>query len=52
MKNDVAIPYKPVFYCKFVDKNYSRWKLGDNFLFDRLNSYHPNMKLYHRSKSS
>ena len=24
---------------------YSRWKLGDNVLFDRLNNYHPNIKL-------
>ena len=34
-----------MFYCRFVDDIYSRWKLGENALFDRLNSYHPNIKL-------
>ena len=34
MENDVVIPSKPIFYCRFVDKIYSRWKLGDNVLFD------------------
>ena len=45
MKNDVVIPSKPIFYHRFVDHIYSRWKLGDNVLFERLNSYHPNIKL-------
>ena len=45
MENDVVIPSKPIFYCRFVDDIYSRQKLGDNVLFDRLNSYHPNIKL-------
>ena len=45
MENDVVIPSKPIFYRRFVDDIYSRWKLGDNVLFDRLNSYHPNIKL-------
>ena len=45
MENDVVIPSKHIFYCRFVDDSYSRRKLGDNFLFDRLNSYHPNIKL-------
>ena len=34
-----------IFYRRFVDHIYSRRKLGDNVLFDRLNSYHPNIKL-------
>ena len=45
MENDVVIPSKSIFYCRFVDDIYSRWKLGDNNLFDRSNSYHPNIKL-------
>ena len=45
MKNDVVIPSKPIFYHRFVDHIYSRWKLGDNVLFDQLNCYHPNIKL-------
>ena len=45
MENDVVIPSKPIFYCRFVDKIYSRRKLGDNVLFDWLNSYPPNIKL-------
>ena len=45
MENDAAIPSKPVFYRRFVDGSYSRRELGDNILFDRLNSYHTNIKL-------
>ena len=45
MENDVVIPSKPIFYRKFVDDIYSRRKLGDNVLFDRLNNYHPNINL-------
>ena len=45
MGNDVVIPSKPIFYRRFVDDIYSRRKLGDNVLFDRLNNYHPNIKL-------
>ena len=45
MENDVVIPSKPIFYRRFVDDIYSRRKLGDNVLFDQLNSYHPNIKL-------
>ena len=44
MENDV-IPSKPIFYGRFEDDIYSRWKLRDNVLFDQLNSYHPNIKL-------
>ena len=48
MKNNVVIPFKPIFYCRFVDDIYSRRKLGDNVLFDRLNSYHPNITHQHQ----
>ena len=45
IENDVVIPSKPIFYRRFTDDIYSRLKLGDNVLFGRLNSYHPNIKL-------
>ena len=45
MENDVVIPSKSIFYRRFVDDIYSRRKLRDTVLFDRLNSYHPNIKL-------
>ena len=45
MENDVEIPSKPIFNRRFADDICSRWKLGDNVLFERLNSYHPNIKL-------
>ena len=45
MENDVSVPSTFTFYCRFVDDIYSRWKLGDNVLFDQLNNYHPNIKL-------
>ena len=38
MENDFVMPSKPIFYCRFVDEIYRRRKLGDNVLFDRLNS--------------
>ena len=40
IENDVVIPSKPIFYCRFVDDIYSRRRLRDDVLFDRLNSYH------------
>ena len=45
MENDIVIPSKPIFYHRFVDDIYSRRKLGDNVLFEQLNSYHQNIKL-------
>ena len=45
MENDVVIPYKPILYRRFVEDIYSRRKLGDNVLFDQLNSYHPKINL-------
>ena len=45
MENDVVIPSKPIFHCKFVDDIYIRWKIGDRVFFDQLNNYYPNFKL-------
>ena len=45
MENDVVVPSKPIFYRRYVDDIYSRRKKGENVLFDRLNDYHPNIKL-------
>ena len=45
MENDVVIPSKPIFYHRFIDDIYSRRSFGDNALFDRSNSYHPNSEL-------
>ena len=39
MENNVVIPSKPIFYCRFVDDIYC------NVLFGRLNNYHLNIKL-------
>ena len=44
-ENDVVIPSKPILYRRFVDDIYNRRKIGDNSLFHRLNSYHPNIRL-------
>ena len=41
----VRIPSKPIFYRRVVDEIYTRRKLGDNVLFNKLNSYHRNIKL-------
>ena len=38
MENDVVIPSKRIFYCKFANDIYSRWKLRNNVLFDWLNN--------------
>ena len=43
-ENDVVIPSKPIFYRRSVDDIYSRWVLGDDVLFDRLNNYRSNIK--------
>ena len=52
MENDVVIPSKTIFYRIFADDIYSRPKLGDNVLLDRLNSYHTNIKLTMEVNSS
>ena len=45
MENDVVRSSKTIFYCRFVDDIYNRLKVGDNVLFDQLNSYYPNIYL-------
>ena len=46
MEKDVAIPLKPKFYKRFVDDIYRRRKRNEpDELFDKMNSYHPNIKL-------
>ena len=52
MENDVVKPYKPIFYRRFVDYIYSKRKLGEKVLVDRLNSYHPNIKLIEVNSSN
>ena len=45
MENYVVIPYKPIFYRRFVDDIYSKQKFGENVLVDRLNSHRTNIRL-------
>ena len=45
-EKDIVPPLKPIFYKRFVDDIYNRRKKGihDN-LYERVNNYHPNIKL-------
>ena len=46
MERNAAIPFKPKFYKRLVDDIYRRRKRNEpDELFDRMNSYHPNIKL-------
>ena len=46
METDVVIPLKLKFYKQFVDDIYRRRKRNEpDELFDKMNSYHPNIKL-------
>ena len=46
MEKNVDIPRKPKFYKRFVDGIYRRRKINaPDELFDKINSYHPNIKL-------
>ena len=46
MEKDVVIPFKPTFYKWFVDHIYRQRKRNEpDELFDKMNSYHPNIKL-------
>ena len=45
MENHVATLSTPFFYGGFVNDIYIRHKLADNVLFERFNSYHPNIKI-------
>ena len=44
-EKDIAAPLKPIFYKIFVDDIYNRRKKGIYNLYERLNNYHPNIKL-------
>ena len=46
MEKDVVIPLKPKFYKRFVDDIHRRRKRNEpDELFDKISSYHPNIKL-------
>ena len=46
MEKDVVILFKPKFHQRFVDDIYRRRKrIEPDELFDKMNSYHPNIKL-------
>ena len=45
LEADVVEPERPILYVRYVDDIYCRRKKGTNdTLFEKLNSYHPNMK--------
>ena len=46
VENDITLPTKPVFYCRFVDDIYDRRKKNtEDKLYHSLNNYHKNIKL-------
>ena len=46
MEDDVAAPLKPIFYKRYVDDTYVRRKKNaTDELFEKLNTYHDNIKL-------
>ena len=46
MEDDVVAPLKPMFYKRYVDDTYvRRKKTTTNKLFEKLNTYHDNIKL-------
>ena len=46
MEKDVAIPFKPKFYCPYTDRTYSRRNRNQpDELYERMNKYHPNINL-------
>ena len=46
METDIVVPMKPKFYRRYVDDTYRRRKLNiPDELFDKMNTYHPNIKL-------
>ena len=45
-EKDIVTPLKPIFYKRFVDDIYNRRKKSiHDKLYERLNNYHPNIKL-------
>ena len=46
MEDDVVAPLKPIFYKRYVDDTYVRRKKNTtDELFEKLNTYHDNIKL-------
>ena len=46
VEEDIVAPMKPHFYKRYVDDTYIRRKKNEpDSLFEKLNSYHPNIKL-------
>ena len=46
MEKDFVIPFKPKFYCRYVDDKYNRKnKNQPDELLQRMNKYHPNINL-------
>ena len=45
MEEDIVVPLKPHFHKRYVNDTYIRRKKNEpDSLFEKLNSYHPNMK--------
>ena len=45
MEDNVVAPLKPIFYIRYVDDTYLRKKNTTEKLFEKLNTYHDNIKL-------
>ena len=45
MEHDVVAPIKPIFYKQYVDNTYVRRNNTKVELFEKLNTYHDNIKL-------
>ena len=53
MEQETVTPFDPIFYRRYVDDIFVRRKLHTNDeLFQRLNNYHPNIKLSIETKPS
>ena len=45
IESNTKTPSKFILYWRYADEVYSRQKLGGNVLFERLKSYHSNIKV-------
>ena len=46
MENNIIMPHKPIFYKRYVDDIINcRKKHEEDLLFEKLNNYHPKIKL-------
>ena len=46
MESEIVIPQKPLFYRRYVDDIHNRTKkFNHDELFEKLNNYHPKIKL-------